>query len=101
MKKTIMNHQKAKPPGNPTVLIPPALGYWSWAVGGSGWQFARDIASADDALAVLHHALELGVNWMDTAAVYGVGPSAEIVSLALTSSNEPLPGVFAPAGRAQ
>jgi len=38
---------------------------------------------------------------MDTAAVYGVGPSAEIVSLALTSSNEPLPGVFAPAGRAQ
>jgi aryl-alcohol dehydrogenase-like predicted oxidoreductase len=52
------------------MLITP-VGYGSWAIGGSGWQFAWGKQSDDDSVAAIHRALELGVNWIDTAAVYG------------------------------
>jgi hypothetical protein len=86
MKKSIFHHVNTKSPENPPALGTP-MGYWSWAAGGSGWQFAREKPSAGDALTTLHRALELGVNWIDTAAVYGVGPTKEIVALALASAN--------------
>src|SRR6266404_2143205 len=59
------------------------VGYEAWAIGGSGWQFAWGSQDDNEAVAAIHRALELGVNWIDTAAVYGLGHSEEVVGRAL------------------
>jgi aryl-alcohol dehydrogenase-like predicted oxidoreductase len=59
------------------------VGYGAWAIGGSGWQFAWGAQNDDDSIAAIHRALSLGVNWIDTAAVYGLGHSEEVVARAL------------------
>jgi aryl-alcohol dehydrogenase-like predicted oxidoreductase len=61
------------------------VGYGAWAIGGSGWQFAWGSQNDNDSIAAIHRALELGVNWIDTAAVYGLGHSEEVVGRALKS----------------
>ena len=61
------------------------VGYGAWAIGGSGWQFAWGSQDDNDSIAAIHRALELGVNWIDTAAVYGLGHSEEVVGRALKS----------------
>jgi aryl-alcohol dehydrogenase-like predicted oxidoreductase len=53
------------------------VGYGAWAIGGSGWQFAWGAQDDNESVAAIHRALELGVNWIDTAAVYSLGPSEE------------------------
>src|SRR5467141_5380107 len=68
--------------GNSDMQITP-VGYGAWAVGGSGWDFAWGAKDDDDSIAAIHRSLELGVNWIDTAAVYGIGHSEEIVARAL------------------
>ncbi|MGH9679919.1 MAG: aldo/keto reductase [Candidatus Acidiferrales bacterium] len=55
------------------------VGYGSWAVGGSGWPFSWGPQDDSVSIATMRHALELGVNWIDTAAVYGLGHSEEVV----------------------
>ncbi|HET6177724.1 MAG TPA: aldo/keto reductase [Candidatus Sulfotelmatobacter sp.] len=70
------------------------VGYGAWAIGGSGWQFAWGHQDDDDSLAAIHRALELGVNWIDTAAVYGLGHSEEVVARALKNWSGPRPYVF-------
>jgi aryl-alcohol dehydrogenase-like predicted oxidoreductase len=55
------------------------LGLGSWALGGSGWFFSLGSQDDSDSLATIRRALELGINWIDTAAVYGLGHSEEIV----------------------
>jgi aryl-alcohol dehydrogenase-like predicted oxidoreductase len=70
------------------------VGYGAWAVGGSGWQFAWGSQDDNDSIAAIHRALELGVNWIDTAAVYGLGHSEEVVARALKSWSGPRPYVF-------
>ena len=70
------------------------VGYGAWAVGGSGWQFAWGSQNDDDSIAAIHRSLELGVNWIDTAAVYGLGHSEEVVARALKSWSGPRPYVF-------
>ena len=55
------------------------LGFGSWAVGGGGWSFGWGPQDDADSLATMRHALELGINWIDTAAVYGLGHSEEMV----------------------
>src|SRR6202011_4160680 len=55
------------------------LGFGSWAVGGGGWAFGWGPQDDAESLATMRHALELGVNWIDTAAVYGLGHSEEVV----------------------
>ena len=55
------------------------VGFGSWAVGGGGWAFGWGPQDDADSLATMRHALELGVNWIDTAAVYGLGHSEELV----------------------
>jgi aryl-alcohol dehydrogenase-like predicted oxidoreductase len=79
--------------GNSDLRITP-LGYGAWAIGGSGWQFAWGSQDDNDSIAAIHQALELGVNWIDTAAVYGLGHSEEVVARALKSWSGARPYVF-------
>jgi aryl-alcohol dehydrogenase-like predicted oxidoreductase len=55
------------------------VGFGSWAAGGGGWSFGWGPQDDADSLAAMRRALELGVNWIDTAAVYGLGHSEEVV----------------------
>ncbi len=61
------------------------VGFGSWAIGGGGWSFGWGPQDDTDSLATLRHALELGINWIDTAAVYGLGHSEEVVGQMLQS----------------
>jgi aryl-alcohol dehydrogenase-like predicted oxidoreductase len=73
------------------------LGFGSWAVGGS-WQFGWGEQDDSDSIAAIHRALELGVNWIDTAAVYGLGHSEEVVAKALAEWKGERPYVFTKCG---
>jgi aryl-alcohol dehydrogenase-like predicted oxidoreductase len=55
------------------------VGFGSWAIGGGGWAFGWGPQDDKASLATMRHALEAGVNWIDTAAVYGLGHSEEVV----------------------
>jgi len=79
--------------GNSGIKITP-VGFGAWAIGGSGWEFAWGPQDDADSIAAIHRALELGVNWIDTAAVYGLGHSEEIVARALKEWRGPRPYVF-------
>ena len=59
------------------------VGFGAWAAGGSGWAFSWGPQGDELSIAAIHRALELGVNWIDTAAVYGLGHSEEVVARAL------------------
>ena len=83
--------------GNSDLNITP-VGYGAWAAGGSGWQFAWGSQDDSDSIAAIHRALELGVNWIDTAAAYGLGHSEEVVARALKSWQGPRPYVFTKCG---
>ncbi|MGA2974615.1 MAG: aldo/keto reductase [Spirochaetia bacterium] len=60
-----------------------SIGLGTWAIGGSGWKFAWGAQDDRDSIATIHRALDLGINWIDTAAVYGIGHSEEMVGEAL------------------
>jgi len=64
-----------------------AIGFGAWAAGGGGWAFSWGPQDDADSIAAIHRALDLGVNWIDTAAVYGLGHSEEIVGRALKSTS--------------
>jgi aryl-alcohol dehydrogenase-like predicted oxidoreductase/3-hydroxyisobutyrate dehydrogenase-like beta-hydroxyacid dehydrogenase len=55
----------------------------AWAIGGGDWEFGWGPQADDDSIATIHRALELGVNWIDTAAAYGFGRSEQVVGQAL------------------
>ena len=56
-----------------------AVGFGAWAIGGGGWAFGWGPQDDAASLAAMRRALELGINWIDTAAVYGLGHSEEVV----------------------
>ena len=51
------------------------IGFGSWAIGGSGWRAARGPQDDDEAVGAIRRGVELGMNWIDTATVYGLGHS--------------------------
>jgi aryl-alcohol dehydrogenase-like predicted oxidoreductase len=55
------------------------VGFGAWAIGGGGWAFAWGDQDDDRSLAAMRYAVERGVNWIDTAAVYGLGHSEALV----------------------
>jgi aryl-alcohol dehydrogenase-like predicted oxidoreductase len=59
------------------------VGFGSWATGGGGWAFGWGPQDDDLSVASIHHAVELGVNWIDTAAIYGLGHSEQVVGRAV------------------
>lgn len=79
--------------GNSDLHITP-VGFGAWALGGSGWEFSWGEQDDRDSIAAIHKALELGVNWIDTAAVYGLGHSEEVVARALKEWRGQRPYVF-------
>jgi aryl-alcohol dehydrogenase-like predicted oxidoreductase len=82
--------------GNSDLALTP-IGFGAWAVGGS-WQFGWGKQSDHDSIAAIHRAVELGVNWIDTAAVYGLGHSEEVVAKALRDWTGERPYVFTKCG---
>lgn len=74
------------------------VGYGAWAIGGSGWQFAWGAQDDSESIGAIHRALDLGVNWIDTAAIYGLGHSEEVVARALREHSGARPYIFTKAG---
>lgn len=70
------------------------LGYGAWAIGGGNWQYGWGSQDDADSIASIHEALDAGVNWIDTAAVYGLGRSEEVVGRALRERKGDTPFVF-------
>ena len=88
---------KTKQLGNSDLFITP-IGFGAWAIGGSGWEFGWGEQDDTQSVTAIHRALELGVNWIDTAAVYGMGHSEEVVARALRTWPGPRPYVFTKCG---
>jgi len=88
---------KTKQLGKSDLSITP-IGFGAWAIGGSGWEFGWGEQDDKQSVAAIHRALELGINWIDTAAVYGMGHSEEVVALALRTWPGPRPYVFTKCG---
>jgi len=59
------------------------IGFGAWAIGGGGWAFAWGEQDDSESIAAIREAIDLGINWIDTAAVYGLGHSEEVVAKAL------------------
>jgi aryl-alcohol dehydrogenase-like predicted oxidoreductase len=77
--------------GNSDLEITP-IGFGAWAIGGGEWQFGWGSQEDADSIAAIERAVDLGINWIDTAAVYGLGRSEEVVARALKnigSANRP------------
>src|SRR6202140_2051335 len=88
---------KTKRLGSSDLLITP-VGFGAWAIGGSGWEFWRGGQGDKQSVAAIPRALDFGVNWIDTAAVYGMGHSEEVVAFALRTWPGPRPYVFTKCG---
>jgi aryl-alcohol dehydrogenase-like predicted oxidoreductase len=73
------------------------VGFGAWAIGGSGWWHAWGSQDDEQSIATIRRAAELGINWVDTAPIYGLGHSEEVVGRALEGL-DPRPYVFTKAG---
>ena len=63
------------------------IGFGAWAIGGGDWQYAWGPQEDKESIEAIHRALDAGINWIDTAAVYGLGHSEEVVGTALKSTS--------------
>jgi aryl-alcohol dehydrogenase-like predicted oxidoreductase len=79
--------------GNSDLIIS-RMGIGAWAMGGSGWAFSWSHQDDRDSITAIHAALDAGMNWIDSAAVYGLGHSESVVSKAIASYSGPRPYVF-------
>ena len=78
--------------GNSDLKLTP-IGFGAWAIGGGNWDFGWGPQDDRESVEAIQRALERGVNWIDTAAIYGLGHSEEIVAMALAHCST-LPYVF-------
>jgi aryl-alcohol dehydrogenase-like predicted oxidoreductase len=78
--------------GNSDLQLSP-IGFGAWAIGGGDWAFSWGPQDDSDSISAIHKAIDLGVNWIDTAAVYGLGHSEEVVGKAIKSASQ-TPYVF-------
>jgi aryl-alcohol dehydrogenase-like predicted oxidoreductase len=83
---------KTAPLGNTGIEIT-RIGFGAWAIGGGDWEFGWGPQEDDESVAAIQHALERGINWIDTAASYGFGRSEQVVGRALEGVAE-RPHVF-------
>src|SRR5205807_905495 len=75
------------------------VGFGAWAIGGSGWAFGWGPQDDAESVSAIRRAVEHGVNWVDTAAVYGLGHSEEVVASAVQDLPESdRPHVFTKCG---
>jgi aryl-alcohol dehydrogenase-like predicted oxidoreductase len=74
------------------------LGYGAWAIGGTGWEYGWGEQDDNDSIKSIHKSLEMGVNWIDTAAVYGLGHSEEIVRKAVKEWDGDKPYIYTKCG---
>jgi aryl-alcohol dehydrogenase-like predicted oxidoreductase len=63
------------------------IGFGAWAIGGADWAYSWGPQDDNDSIAAIHRAIDLGVNWIDTAAIYGLGHSEEVVGKAVKSAS--------------
>jgi aryl-alcohol dehydrogenase-like predicted oxidoreductase len=75
------------------------IGFGAWALGGSNYDWGWGAQDDEQSIAAIHHALDLGVNWIDTAAQYGHGHSEEVVGRAVHSYSSERPYVFTKGGQ--
>jgi aryl-alcohol dehydrogenase-like predicted oxidoreductase len=71
-----------------------SIGFGAWAIGGTGWKFGWGEQDDSESIGAIHEALDAGVNWIDTAAAYGLGHSEEVVARALEEYKGERPFVF-------
>ena len=64
------------------------VGFGAWAIGGGGWEFGWGPQDDEQSIAAIQHALEHGINWIDTAAAYGFGHSEQVVGRALEGAGD-------------
>jgi aryl-alcohol dehydrogenase-like predicted oxidoreductase len=88
-----LNMIEKKRLGQSDLMLSP-LGIGAWAIGGAGWAFSWSHQDDRDSIRAIHEALDAGMNWIDTAAVYGLGHSEEVVAEALASYGGSRPYVF-------
>ena len=93
MTTTIASPASLRTLGNSDLHLTP-IGFGACAIGGGNWEFAWGPQDDDESIAAIHRALELGINWIDTAAIYGLGHSEEIVGRAVKSFSGAKPLVF-------
>jgi aryl-alcohol dehydrogenase-like predicted oxidoreductase len=79
--------------GNSDLQLTP-IGFGAWAIGGGNWEFGWGHQEDNESVEAIHRALDLGINWIDTAAIYGLGHSEEVVGRALKTHSGPKPLVF-------
>ncbi len=72
-----------------TGMLITRIGLGTWAIGGGQWEFAWEPQDDRESIDTIHRALDLGINWIDTAAVYGLGHSEEIVGQAIKGRERP------------
>ncbi len=82
--------------GNTDMQITP-VGFGSWALGGGGWVYAWGPQDDSESITAIHHAMDLGINWIDTAAGYGLGHSEEVVGKSIAGMTNP-PYIFTKCG---
>jgi aryl-alcohol dehydrogenase-like predicted oxidoreductase len=85
--------------GNSDLQITP-VGIGAWAIGGADWAFGWSAQDDRESIRAIHAALDCGINWIDTAAVYGLGHSEEVVARALRENGGAKPYVFTKCERA-
>jgi aryl-alcohol dehydrogenase-like predicted oxidoreductase len=79
--------------GNSDLHLTP-IGFGAWAIGGGNWEFAWGPQDDQESIDAIHRALDLGVNWIDTAAIYGLGHSEEVVGSAVKTYSGSKPLIF-------